>query len=393
MSTLILVFGLILTIGGATAGAALVAEGRRELARAADRRLRGGRAPAAWISEAELYLGAAGALTALGVVLLGIAFPAVVTGFAGAALAAVLLFAGVPALLLVGYLAPRWLARAAGGRSANVAVPAIAPFTRLLSPVLPASRHGGDPASLVREALASGVTVDRELALAGGVMTFAERPVREVMTPRTEVVALPEDATRGDILLVFAQSGYSRVPVYRGSLDEITGVFHAFDLFTAGDGAVPLHAVTHTPETRSCGDLLLEMQRERRHLAVVLDEFGGTAGIVSLEDLLTALVGEIFDEDEVGGTPTAPPDSVFEADGATPLDALIDRFNVSLPEARATTVAGLLAELGGRIPQAGERLVLRGLEFDVVQASPARVERVLVRPAPVPTVTLDRGTP
>jgi CBS domain containing-hemolysin-like protein len=393
MSTLILVLGLILTIGGATAGAALVAEGRRELARAADRRLRGGRAPAAWISEAELYLGAAGALTALGVVLLGIAFPAVVTGFAGAALAAVLLFAGVPALLLIGYLAPRWLARAAGGRSANAAVPAIAPFTRILSPVLPASRHGGDPASLVREALASGVAVDRELALAGGVMTFAERPVREVMTPRTEVVALPEDATRGDILLVFAQSGYSRVPVYRGSLDEITGVFHAFDLFTAGEGAVPLHAVTHTPETRSCGDLLLEMQRERRHLAVVLDEFGGTAGIVSLEDLLTALVGEIFDEDDTDATPTAHAEAVFEADGATPLDALIDRFNVTLPESRATTVAGLLAELAGRIPQAGERLVLRGLEFDVVQASPARVERVLVRTAPVPTLTLDRGAP
>ncbi len=393
MSTLILVLGLILTMVGATAGAALVGEGRRELARAADRRLRGGREPASWLAEAELYLGAAGALTALGVVLLGIAFPAVVTGFAGAGLAAVLLFAGVPALLLIGYLAPRWLARAAGGRSANVAVPAIAPFTRILAPVLPAPRHGGDPASLVREALASGVTVDRELALAGGVMTFAERPVREVMTPRTDVVALPEDATRGDILLVFAQSGYSRVPVYRGSLDGITGVFHAFDLFTAGDGAVPLHAVTHTPETRSCGDLLLEMQRERRHLAVVLDEFGGTAGIVSLEDLLTALVGEIFDEDEITVQQGAPADAVFEADGATPLDGLIARFNVNLPESRATTVAGLLAELAGRIPQAGERLVLRGLEFDVVQASPSRVERVLVRTAPVPTLTLDRGNP
>ena len=198
MSTLLLVAGLILTMVGATAGAALVAEGRRELARAADRRLRGGREPAPWVAEVELYLGAAGALTALGVVLLGIAFPAVVTGFAGAALAAVLLFAGVPTLLLLGYLAPRWVARAAGGRSAHVAVPLIAPFTRILSPVLPAPRHGGDAASLVREALASGVTVDRELALAGGVMTFAERPVREVMTPRTEVVALPEEATRGD---------------------------------------------------------------------------------------------------------------------------------------------------------------------------------------------------
>ena len=389
MNTLLLVLGFVLTIGGATAGASLVGEGRRELARAADRRLRGGRSPAGWLSEAERFLGTAAALTALGVVLLGSAFPAVVTGFAGAALAAVLVFAGVPVLLLVGYLAPRWVARVAGGSGASVALPLITPFTRLLAPVLPAARHGGDPASLVREALAAGLVVDRELALAGGVMTFAERPVREVMTPRTEVVAVPEDASRNDLLRTFGQSGFSRVPVYRGSLDEIVGVFHAFDLFTHGEAALTLRAVTHTPGTRSCGDLLLAMQRERRHLAVVLDEFGGTAGIVTLEDLLTALVGEIFDEDD--GTTRDPrtTEQVFEVDGATPLDALAVRFGLALPETRATTVAGLLAELAGRIPRAGERLLYRGLEFDIVQATPARVERTLVRTAPVPTLTLE----
>ena len=386
---LLLVIGLVLTIGGATAGAALVAEGRRELARAADRRLRGGRPPARWLSEAELFLGTAAALTALGVVLLGAAFPAVVTGFAGAALAAVLVFVGVPLLLLLGYLAPRWVARVSGGGGASVALPLVAPFTRILAPLLPDARHGGDPAALVREALAAGATVDRELALAGGVMTFAERPVREVMTPRTEVVAVPEDASRHDLLRVFGQSGFSRVPVYRGSLDEIVGVFHAFDLFTHGESALSLHAVTHTPATRSCGDLLLAMQRERRHLAVVLDEFGGTAGIVTLEDLLTALVGEIFDEDDGSTREPRTTEEVFEADGATSLEALAVRFGVALPDTRATTVSGLLAELAGRIPRAGERLLFRGLEFDIVQASPARVERALIRTAPVPTLTLD----
>ncbi|HET7042525.1 MAG TPA: hemolysin family protein, partial [Gemmatimonadales bacterium] len=388
VNALLLVVGFVLTIGGATAAASLVAEGRRELARAADRRLRGGRPPARWLSEAELFLGSAQAATALGVVLLGCAFPAVVTGFAGAAFAAVLVFAGVPLLLLVGYLAPRWVARVSGGGGASVALPAITPFARILGPLLPAAHHGGDPTALVREALAAGMAVDRELALAGGVMTFAERPVREVMTPRTDVVAVPEDASRHDLLRVFGQSGFSRVPVYRGSLDEIVGVFHAFDLFTHGEDALTLRAVTHTPGTRSCGDLLLAMQRERRHLAVVLDEFGGTAGIVTLEDLLTALVGEIFDEDDPGAAAPGV-EALFEADGATPLDALAVRFGIALPETRATTVAGLLAELAGRIPQAGERLLFRGLEFDILQASPARVERALVRAAPVPTLTLD----
>ena len=395
MNALLLVLGLILTVGGATALAGLVAEGRRELARAADRRLRGGAPPAAWLAEAELYLGAAGALTALGVVLLGSAFPAVVTGFAGAALAAVLVFIGVPLLLLLGYLAPRWAARMMGGRAAVVSLPAIRPFTKLLAPVLPTSRHGGDPAALAREALAAGVAVDRELALAGGVMTFAERKVRDVMTPRTEVVAVPEDASRGDLLRVFAESGFSRVPVYRVTLDEIVGVFHAFDLFTHHEGGLTLHPVTHTPDTRSCGDLLLEMQRERRHLAVLLDEYGGTSGIVTLEDLLTALVGEIFDEDDGAGDGAAPAAvaEVLEVDGGTTLDTVTTRFGITLPDTAATTVAGLLTELAGRIPHAGERLVVRGLEFDILQASPARVERVLVRQGPVTTLTLDRGTP
>lgn len=390
--TILLVLGLVLTVGGATSGAALIAEGRRELARAADRRLRGGEPPAAWLSEAELFLAAAGALTALGVVLLGTAFPAVVTGFAGAALAALLLFVGVPVLLLLGYLAPRWVARTAGGSSARAALPVIAPMTEFLAPILPALRHGHDPAALVREAMAAGVGVDRELALAGGVMTFTERPVRHVMTPRTSIVAVPEDASRDDLLQSFAQSGFSRVPVYRGSIDEIVGVLHAFDLFTHVDGALPRHAVTHTPETRSCGDLLLEMQRERRHLAIVLDEYGGTAGLVTLEDLLTALVGEIFDEDDAA--PPAPGvEEVFEADGALSLAALTSRFPGALPESRASTVAGLLAELAGRIPHAGERLVIRNLEFDILSATPARVERVLVRSGPVAPITLERGTP
>lgn len=393
-AVLLLAIGLVLAVTGATAAAAVAGEGRRELARAANRRLRGGAPAAAWLGQVGGLLAAAGALAALGVVLLGVAFPAVVSGFAGATLAALLVVFGVPVLLLVGFLLPRRLARAGGGSLAHAAVPLLGGALRVLGPVLPAGRRGTDPVALTREAMAAGLGVDRELALAGGVMTFTERPVREVMTPRTEVVAVPESAGRGELLLAFAQSGYSRLPVYRGSLDEIVGVLHAFDLFTGGDAPPVLHPVTHTPMTRSCGDLLLEMQRERRHLAVALDEYGGTAGVVTLEDLLTALVGEIFDEDEGSAEQAAAgTEAVFEADGGTPLDALAVRFGVVLPEGRATTVAGLLAELLGRIPQAGERFALRGLEFDVVQASPARIERVLVRPGPVTVHPLDRGLP
>ncbi len=225
--------------------------------------------------------------------------------------------------------------------------------------------------------------------MVSGVMTFAEKPVREVMTPRTELVAVAESDSLEDIAQVFAQSGYTRLPVYRGTLDEIVGMLHAFDLFKLRPGdPLPVRPVAIAPASRSCGDLLLDMQRERRHLAVVLDEYGGTAGIVTLEDLLEELVGEIYDEFDEGARPAPPAGPVlFEADGATPIAAIEERFELALPRAKTSTVGGLLAELAGRIPAAGERFLVRGLEFEILQASPTRIERVLIRRgAPAPLV-------
>jgi magnesium and cobalt transporter len=133
------------------------------------------------------------------------------------------------------------------------------------------------------------------------------------------------------------------------------------------------------------------MQRERRHLAVILDEFGGTLGLASFEDLLEELVGEIFDEhDEETREMQVPAPGVFETDGATAPSALEERFGVDLVPSQATTIGGLLVELAGRIPQSGERFTLQGLEIDVVQASPNRVERVLIRPGPVVAVPLSK---
>jgi CBS domain containing-hemolysin-like protein len=214
--------------------------------------------------------------------------------------------------------------------------------------------------------------------------------VREVMTPRTDIVAIEENSPLEEIRLVFAGSGYSRIPVFRGTLDDIIGMLHAFDLFKLEPGdPLPVRPVAVTPASRSCGDLLLDMQRERRHLAVVLDEFGGTLGIATLEDLLEELVGEIFDEhdEEVRPIATGGP-ALYETDGNISPDALEERFGVTLPSGRSTTIAGLLVEWAGRIPAAGERFVVRGLEFDIVQASPTRIERLLIRSDPVPAVTL-----
>jgi putative hemolysin len=203
-------------------------------------------------------------------------------------------------------------------------------------------------------------------------------------------VAVDEGAALEDIRMVFAQSGYSRIPVYRGTLDEIVGMLHAFDLFKLRPGdPLPVRPVAATPASRTCGDLLLDMQRERRHLAVVLDEFGGTLGIATLEDLLEELVGEIFDEhdEEVRPEPPAGP-TIFETDGNLPPEALEERFGVTLPRGRSTTMAGLVVEWAGRIPNAGERFLVRGLEIDVLEASPTRIDRLVVRSADTPAAPL-----
>ncbi|HEU4799608.1 MAG TPA: hemolysin family protein [Gemmatimonadales bacterium] len=392
MIWLALLLGLALTAFGATAGAAQMSVSKRELARALSRRLRGEGPVLDWLTTVDSRLAAASATTSLGVVLLAAALPAVLGSTVLSTVLAVALMA-IPAALAFGYLLPRWLTEPRAERVLGALTPVFVPWSRVMGLLLPTRSGAGarDWNAVWREAAASGGADDTEMTRIGGVMSFTERQVREVMTPRTEIVAVAEDAAVEDIRRVFLESGYSRVPVYRGNLDEIVGMLHAFDFFRYQPGtALPVRPVTAAPATRSAGDLLLDMQRERRHLAVVIDEFGGTQGIVTLEDLIEELVGEIFDEhDEPAAAPvgTAAP-LVLETEGAEPLEAVADRFGVKLPAGQSTTLAGLVAELAGRIPHAGERFRLDGLEIDVLAASPARVERLLVRAAPVATLPL-----
>jgi magnesium and cobalt transporter len=391
MTWTVFLIGILLAVFGASAGTALVSVSRLELAQAVSRQLRGGPGSLAWLAEMEVYLGVTTALTALGIVLLGAAVPALFTGLSLLSLALLMVLVAVPLVLFGGYLVPRWLARPRAEAVRTMVVPILKPLARgfgLFLPARPAS--GADLRALWRQGVAPGAAGDDELIMVGGVMTFAERPVREVMTPRTDVVAIAEDAPLDEIAAVFGQSGYSRLPVFRGTLDEIVGMLHAFDLFKLRPGdRLPIRPVANAPAGRTCGDLLLDMQRERRHLAVILDEFGGTLGIVTFEDLLEELVGEIFDEfDEGAGGASSGSPTLFESDGSTPISALEERFDRKLPTAKTSTVSGLLAELAGRIPLAGERFTVRDLQFDVIQASPTKIERVLIRLTPPPPIVL-----
>ncbi len=393
MSALLLLLGLLLAVLGAAGAAALVTTARSELADAVSRRLRGADVSFGWLADRELQVVASSALAALGVTVVGVVIPGIFESLSLPGLVAVLMLAVVPATLTVGYLVPHWLTLPRAERVVSAVGGLLRAITAVLRVVLPGVRH---PASdgivaLTREGNASGVHVYEEFAVVGGVMSFAERPVREVMTARTDVVAVPADVERAELLGIFAESGYTRLPVYREELDEIVGMIHAFDLFKVGaEDRIPVRPVVHAPETRSAADLLIDMQQQRRHLAVVIDEFGGTAGIVTLEDLLEALVGEIADEDDAEMPPAPAAHELLAIDGTEGVEDVAEHFGVIIPRGTAVSFAGLIIERLGRIPRVGERFRLGGLDVDVVAATPARVERLVVRRRTPAAVPLDR---
>lgn len=393
MTWVLLVIGLTLAFVGSAGAAALVTTARVALTEAVSRRLRGTRESLAWLATTERKVVAATAAASFGAALVGAALPGIFARASVVELLVLVLLVGVPVTLLGGYVLPRSLTLPRAARVVEVLHPVLAGWASALGVVLPSRQLDprDDVRALAREGSATGVGGD-ELVMVGGVLNFGARPVRAVMTPRTDVVAVPQDADYTQVEAIFAESGYTRIPVYGATLDEIVGMIHAFDLFKYQDGdPLPLRRVSFAPELRPAGDVLLDMQRERQHLTIVVDEFGGTAGIVTLENLLEALVGDIADEDDAVTMPVSTSTTFLDVDGAVPPAVVAQHFGVDLPERESASFGGLVAELLGRIPVAGERFTLAGLDIDVVHASPMRVDRMLIRPAGATIISLDRG--
>jgi len=386
VSTLVVALGLLVAAIGATLAVATVAASRLEMTRWVARRLAGADAAVTLLARPGDIASVAHGLLALGITAAGVATPWLLSDANVARTLAIELGVLLPLALLVTYFLPRAVGRRWPERLVRALVPRLRPAAAVVGRVVRgrAATEKADLAALFRDSASAGLAREDELEIVTGVMAFADRTVREVMTPRIRVIAAPETASAAELAALAQQTGYTRIPVYRGSPDEITGMVHAFDLIKAGPaGTVPVRPVTAVPGTRRCADVLLDLKRERRHLAVVLDEFGGTAGILTMEDLLEELVGEIFDE---GDEPLAPPpaaQAVLMVDGGEPLGRIAEHFGITLdPPARVETAGGYLAWAAGRIPRAGERLRAAGLEWDVIEATPARVGRMVIRRAP-----------
>ena len=258
---------------------------------------------------------------------------------------------------------------------------------------------GGDPKG-ERQTHAEETGQEGAVDIVDQAEAFQTVRVAEVMTPRADIVALELATPFAEVVRQFAEVEHSRMPIYRESLDEPIGVVNIKDVFKLlqpqGDRPAPPEPVLkrlrreilYVPPSMRAADLLIKMQASRIHMALVIDEFGGTDGLVTMEDLIEAVVGEIDDEyDEAEAQIVLRPGGVYEADGRTPLEDLEELLGAALVppdfEEEIDTVAGLVTALAGRLPQRGEVIAHpSGFDLEVVDADPRRVKKVRVRPAP-----------
>ena len=230
-----------------------------------------------------------------------------------------------------------------------------------------------------------GIIEEGDRDLIQSVVEFGDKTVREVMPPRPDVIAVPVGMTIAELTDQLKTHPYSRIPVYEGDVDHIKGIVYAKDLLQVAD--VEAHTKTvrdlmrpevyFVPETKFGSELLREMQRDNARLAIVIDEYGGVAGLVTIEDLVEEIVGEIRDEHEEGDV-VKESDTSYIFNGNTDVDLLEKLLGVRPEEKEATTVAGLVSELAGHIPKAGEVFQEKGLRFEVLESTERRVDRVRV---------------
>ena len=313
-------------------------------------------------------------------------------GLAGAALLLVVLVAGVA---LLGDLAPRTAGLWRAGRFGPWAVRAAAKSIALLVPLIVG-------AGIVDRAFARlfGVGAESQKApdpaqrdMLLGVFALADTMVSEVMTPRVDILGLDCAASFEDTVRAVAAAEHARLPAYDEDLDHIVGVLYAKDLLPAlfdGDAAgrawrTLVRPVDIVPETKTLDAQLRDFQRGPSHLAVVVDEFGGTAGIVTLEDVLEEIVGEIRDEYDTGEQPeiAAQGPGVWLVDGRALLEAVSEAVGAPIVHEEVSTIGGLVYTVLGRVPVAGERVELQGLRATVEQVVRRRIRRLkLERLAP-----------
>ena len=292
-------------------------------------------------------------------------------------------------------------------RVLEILLPTFAPVARALGPmtrwiaskVADTKRTPGPPATpdeaaeeaneaakaYIESAEQEGLIEGEERRLLQSIVDFGDTLVREVMTPRPDIVAIREDATIGQLRALFREQEYSRFPVFKDSLDNIAGFVFIKDLvvFDAIDDERPIQPLVRpavvVPETKRVPELLKQFQRQQTQCAIVVDEYGGTAGLVTIEDLLEEIVGEIRGEYDVESEPIVDEgNGRFIFSGKVSVDEVVQRLNVEIEREGFETVGGYLLSHVGRVPAAGERFDLDGLNVEVLESERRRINKVRI---------------
>jgi len=274
----------------------------------------------------------------------------------------------------------------------------LAPGIALLSPLVPPPTTGrdedeaGDEASdeeieaFIDVGTREGILEPQEGEMLWSIVDFGDTQAKSVMTPRIDIVGAPSDAPLESLAERFVESGHSRLPIFEGSIDHVVGILHIRDLLRAlrSPEPAPLAAILKpplfVPETKPLGELLKELQARHQQIAVVVDEYGGTAGLVTVEDLLEEIVGEITDEHDAQGAEIEPlGEGAYRLDGRAHIEVLEELFQVKVEDdAGYETVAGLIFTALGHVPEVGETVEAEGLRFTVEAVADRRIEKVHV---------------
>ena len=254
---------------------------------------------------------------------------------------------------------------------------------------IPTEEHGEEEAGEVTHAYLEageeqGLIEGDEKRLLQSIVDFGDTLVREVMTPRPDILAIQSDASVEQLRALFREQEYSRFPVYKENLDNILGIIRVKDLLQIDDSALDRHPITplirpgtFVPETKRVPELLKEFQRKQVQMAIVVDEYGGTAGLVTIEDLLEEIVGEIRDEDDVESEPIVDEgNGSFVFSAKVSFDELRDRLGLEIEPEGFETVGGYILARVGRVPAVGESFELDGMHAEVLEAERRRIHKV-----------------
>jgi CBS domain containing-hemolysin-like protein len=244
--------------------------------------------------------------------------------------------------------------------------------------------------ALISAGTEEGLIQEDDRKLIQSVVEFGDTTVREVMTPRPNIVAIPASASLEDLRKLVIHEQYSRIPVYENSIDDIVGFVHVRDVFELDEDSranktvsTLLRPIRFVPETKPVKDLMREMQQDNTHMVIVVDEYGNTAGLASMEDLVEVIVGEIRDEHEPGSDVMKEEDGAYVVSGSFDVARLNDLFDFRpQEETESTTIGGLLSEWLGRVPVPGESIERDGIHVDVLAGNELRVEQVRLRKVP-----------